>query len=341
MTIQSWGYAGTIAPGTVWAQMQWGLGRRYWVRDFASVRATVVASGTRQISLSAGYFGGYGILDFNDTSAVVTLPAVATGTRYFMVVGRRTWGTTRATTFEVIDVGTAPAVTGRNVDPGAVDDQPLWLVPVTAGQAIPGTPIDLRVIGTEGGTYRANSDLVRQYLTFEGARLEIGGTEWKFEAGSSGTAAWVADPGVGGRVNLPVATQGAVITATAGWTFSINTTAAQNRATRQGNVVHLHFEMRRITNGRIVSDANGNFPDTEIGIVAAAFRPLRRTPILGFARAATAASTTNNITCACMLYLDPNGRLVLASGLAGLSIAVDLGDTVTLWADHTFIQETA
>lgn len=188
MTINSWGYEGSIMPNVDWALMQYALGHQYFVLDDASVKVTPAGDGTREVDISPGFFGGQGILDQNDASVRLQLPTVASGTNYFMIVARRTWGATQATTFDFIDAGTGATLPVRNVSPGTLDDQPLALVPVVAGNTVPGNPIDLRAIGhSKGGPYFANSNLVLAYLDRVGTVVQIGNETW-----TRGLASWAS-----------------------------------------------------------------------------------------------------------------------------------------------------
>lgn len=341
LAIQSWGYAGTIAPGSVWANMQKGLGRRYWVESGASVRCTPVVGGTRQIQLTSGYFGGWGVLDYNDATATIQLPIVGSGTRFYLIVARRTWGATNATTFVAIDGGTSSAtLPARNTTPGTLDDQPLWLVPLTAGNDTPGTPIDVRAVGAGDGPFRSGSDLARQYMDFEGVQLAIGTNLWTREPDGAGNPQWVKDPGVTDRVNLPVATQNAVWTSEAGWSG----TDQRIRAVRQGNLVDLRIELKR-TGARVLVDANGGIVggDIKIGTVNTVFCPSEITPFtytyLGGAAETTFASWGGHAT----IYpaTGPNAQaIILNSASPNQAVNVSSGSTWAFRAHLTFLQET-
>ena len=344
MTISSGGYPGTFtAPPSRWATMQQGLGLRYWVGSAASLLATPLQAGTRQLSLAPGDFGGHGVVD-TSTGETVQLPVVASGTRYFLIVARRTWGATNATTIEVIDAGTAVAtLPTRNTQPGVVDDQPLWLVPMTAGLSVPGTPIDLRLIGGYGkGAFQANSDLVRQYATFEGLELVIGTTRWRRGSGGSGSAEWVASGlGPSDKRALPVLTGPQVIGAPAAgsWLWTTSTPATmRTRAVRDGNRVDVWLQMRLATGGTaIIPSTAGNFPDEVIGRVAASIRPSTETPFAFLYRGGTGA--TNTAIVGGTGELRPDGSVVLV-GAAGSYRLNPEGSLYSLKAHISFLQES-
>src|SRR5690242_2620347 len=177
--INSIGYAGTIGPNDVWAQLQAILGARYTVSGPGDARVTSVSTGTREVTVAAGSIGGQGILDQITSDVTVQLPTVASGTEWFLIVARRTWGLTQATSLTWIDAGSSATIPARNTTPGTIDDQPLALVPLTAGSTAPGTPIDLRVIGaSKTGPAIAFSTLALSYYDDPGAQVRIGTDVW-------------------------------------------------------------------------------------------------------------------------------------------------------------------
>src|SRR5690606_13548839 len=107
MAITSYGYAGTVAPNDVWARMQYGLGRRYWVFDGNDCLVTPSTTEVRGVDVATGWMGAWGIVDRITSKETVQLPAVSTGTEYFLIVARRSWGTNQETTIEYTNVGTS------------------------------------------------------------------------------------------------------------------------------------------------------------------------------------------------------------------------------------------
>lgn len=221
MTIQSWGYGSPkgVVPGLSWARMlSFGGGKQNWCENESSVKVSAVSGGTREVSISTGFFGGYGILDFNDAPAVLQLPSVVSGTNYFMVCARRTWAT-KTTDFYFIDAGTVGLTTlpTRPWYSSGVDAQPLAMVAVAAGSLTPVVSADLRLMGTESGCYQAMSELVLQYATWLGAQIRIGGRLWRRVLNPAGTGrVWeqdVASELIGSVAGFPAAAAG-VTTAT-------------------------------------------------------------------------------------------------------------------------------
>jgi hypothetical protein len=314
LPIESYGYAGTIAPNVPWADMQYTLGRMYFVTDDAAGRVTPSPTGTREVTIGVGRIGGWGVLDNITAPITVQLPSVTSGTKYFLIVARRTWGATQATSIAYIDAGTSATIPARNVSRGVLDDQPLALVPVTAGQTVPGAPIDLRLIGHSAGSFVAKSTLVLGIVTLLGIEVRIGTDTYRRVFNSAGSPTWEKDPGPLGSVPLSVLTQAGVGATEDGWTMG----GLDNRAKIDGNVVHIDYEVRR-TGARIIPDAStGNFLDTRIATLAPILRPSKGVwiPCLYMGGAATTALTSTMG----MLYLAPSGVLTLAVGTGGVPL---------------------
>lgn len=294
MTITSYGYPGVFAPGTVWAELQRAIGNRYYVDDPSSVACVPLVGGTREVQVSAGRFGGWGVADVNDAPVNIALPTVSSGTRWFLIVARRTWGVVNTTTLVALDPGwsSLPAslpVPGStdasfNQQPGIRDDQPLWLVPLTAGQTLPGAPVDARIIGT-GNDFLAQNDIVRQYANWPGVRLVIGSVVWSRVLNTSGDAlVWDANPGhMGAVAGLPKLSGASLITPGTGWSLKAFSGAdLLNVAYKDGNWVHVTLHVRR-TGARLTPGTSGNYSDADgtVGTLAAGWRPAGGMPWRG------------------------------------------------------------
>lgn len=318
MAVVSFGYPGTINPGVTWAEAQLGMGSRYWVHNFDSVRVIPKVGGSRDVSIAPGFFGGWGVTDYNSESVTVRLPEVVAGTEWFLIVARRTWGVDAAsseTTFVSISAGTSPVIPARNTDRGVLDDQPLALVPLTAGQTLPGTPIDVRALGVGKEDYLILHELALSYLAEPGVRARLGKTVYQYGMNAAGNGhAWIVDPGPYGTVPLPVLSGAGVITASAGWTAA---SPLINEAIMDGNLVDLRIDLRR-TGARIEPNAYGDFGDQQVATILAPFRPdqtfyLQLAYFGGPVESSRAPSTAH-------LYLYPDGRLILAAGAPNMSI---------------------
>lgn len=316
MAIDSYGYPLGIMTGADWARAQWGLGRRYWVYDAASVRVTPVTGGTRQVSVAVGYFGGWGIRDYNDAAATVTLPTVASGTRYFMIVARRSWtGTGGATTFTYVDAGTTGASTlpTRNTNPGTLDDQPLAMVPLTAGQTVPGTPIDLRLVGTEVGGQHAMSQLVLQYANHVGISVRIGEAVWTRRLRADGLgSAWNVDEGRQALVPITPASRGAVISYPSGWGHGSTGITPGTYGLRDGNVCHVFIQSRAYST--FPFDRYGGMGDLVIGNVSSQWRPPHYVPARGTFWGGLLGDADSYYTNGCDFTLTPGGDVQIRGG---------------------------
>lgn len=167
MAINSYGYPGTIAPGSIMAQFSGhGFGHRYSVAGYSDWRVTAATSGTRQINIAAGWAMGKGVMVQNTDTITYSLPAPS-GTTQWMLVGLRRWNGASPYTSVVTHVlGTStravPAVTQT---PGSNDTQWLALCRVTSTSTLVPEVVDLRLISTEGaGFYVCHSDLAQAQL---------------------------------------------------------------------------------------------------------------------------------------------------------------------------------
>lgn len=153
MAITSVGYDG-IVNEIQWAEMIKKVGcAEYGVVGVGDLKVTPLPGVDRAVSIAAGKAWGHGVYDTNDASATVVLDTVASGFRWDLIVIRRNWtGAGGVSTITKVN-GTAamelPA--GRTKGPGVIDEQPLALVQITAGQSTPTAFIDLRVWAGNGG----------------------------------------------------------------------------------------------------------------------------------------------------------------------------------------------
>ncbi|MFF2631952.1 hypothetical protein ACFVR6_03625 [Microbacterium sp. NPDC058021] len=212
MAITSVGYEGTIYEAQ-WAEMMPLVGgRQYGVAGPGDWRVTV-GGADRQVRVAAGRGFGHGVLDNSSTETVLSLATVASGSRWDLVVARRNWGT-NTTSFAVVTGSATRALPGgRAQTPGTLDEQPVALVRVQAGQSQVAEIVDLRVWGGDGGTF-AHDALVMQYLSRVGTALRINGIDWKRIIDPQGNPAWVSssptkEP-VRGRYEGPTSASGTV-----------------------------------------------------------------------------------------------------------------------------------
>lgn len=194
MAISSAGYEGTVDEPQWSDLLANGGGRQYAVADDASWKVTA-GTADREVRIAVGRGYGYGVLAVSDAVASVTLPAPASGSRYDLIVAHRDWQANTTTFTRVAGSAVRAIPNNRAQTPGTVDDQPIALVRVTAGQSQVTEIVDLRVVGGESGTY-AFDELVLQYLNRLASQVRINGRQWVRELDSLGSPRWV-DIGVG------------------------------------------------------------------------------------------------------------------------------------------------
>lgn len=189
MAIITAGYDGTVDE-TQFAEIL----HRYSVVGPDDFKATTQA-GDRIVAISDGVALGPGTRDVATGIAPIQF-AVASGTRWDLVVLRRDWQPPGgATTVEIVQGGstrTFPAVgtagTNWNRRPGIVDDQPLYLQEVNG--TLLGQRVDLRCWAGHGGLF-AKDDLVRTYLDRVGADIDVNGSVWTRRLGANDIPEWV------------------------------------------------------------------------------------------------------------------------------------------------------
>lgn len=176
-----------------WADAHPSIGlATYGVRSPLHWKVTAVAGQDRTVSINAGQGFGYGVTDKTYENETIQLDTIASGSRWDMIAVRRDWTPTAGQTKFVKVNGGASAVIpgGRQASPGGIDDQPIALVQVTAGQTQPTGFIDLRTWAGDGGGLVAAHDLVRSFLGKTGTRLWIDGVEWIRVSGANDTPEW-------------------------------------------------------------------------------------------------------------------------------------------------------
>lgn len=186
------GYEGTIQEPD-WARLMiHAAGRRYGVVAPSDWKVTPGAA-DREIRIAPGMGFAAGVLDRTDAEVSLTLPARASGSRWHLIVARRDWQA-NVSSFDSIPGPTGSAsIPTREVEPGILDEQPLALVRVQAGQSQVVEIRDLRVWVSNGGAF-AVDDLVRQYLGPLGTSLFINGVAWNRALNTLGTSVWVRTP---------------------------------------------------------------------------------------------------------------------------------------------------
>lgn len=197
VTFTSHGYDTTIEnPYTelAWADAHPSIGSAsYGVRGATDWKVTAVSGQDRTVSIAAGRGFGFGVTDETVANETIQLDTIGSGSRWDLIVVRRDWTPTAGESkFEKVNGGaTAVIPGGRLSDAGNIDDQPIALVKVTAGQTQPTGLLDLRTWTGDGGGLVANHDLVRSYMDAAGTRVNINGLDWLRRVGANDTPEWV------------------------------------------------------------------------------------------------------------------------------------------------------
>lgn len=248
MTIVSVGYAGTITDTNYRRMAVDVFGSLYGVDDFASFRVSA-GVGDRALALAPGGAFGLGVYDLSDAVETLTGAPVASGSRWDLVVLRRTWGA--KTTVPLLVTGSSTkALPSRNTGFAGVNDQPIALVRFAAGQTAVQEIVDLRCIPGAGGLI-AFDPLARSYLDHVGVQVRIGDYLWTRTLDTNGTPTWLYQ-------DVTPDTGWVEIGKNNGWTWDFG----QQR--RIGAIV-----ATRIAASRAVGWSPGN----QLAIIATTFRP--------------------------------------------------------------------
>lgn len=263
------GYNGTLGESQL-AQMGRFVGAEYGVGGPHDCEVSST-TGDRAVRVSSGIgFGGF-VMD-TVAAETISLDPVTTGSRWDLIVLRRDWtpsGTPGGVTTIQVVKGVA-STTGLKVVPagkkrgfGVVDDQPLALVQVIAGQLPVGIIEDARLWPNKEMVAAKSTalDLFYPDAPF-GALAYVPGQRafWRRESPTGGAVTWARqrEPLAG----VDILTQGQMVTYETGWTGA----SVTNRMVRDGNTRQVKLEARRL-GARIVPDSNGSLADVVIGNV--------------------------------------------------------------------------
>jgi hypothetical protein len=194
MAIISVGYDGAVTESQ-WADMIKKVGSaEYGVVGLNDWRVEPVPSADRTISIATGKGWGHGVFDENTASVTIQLDTVSSGSRWDLIVMKRDWtGVGGSSTFVKVNGTSAMEIpVGRISGPGVIDDQPIALVQVNAGQTAPGTIVDLRVWAGSGGVTMVH-DLALTYMASSlGTHILDSGNGMKYQrrVGPDGNPLW-------------------------------------------------------------------------------------------------------------------------------------------------------
>lgn len=280
----------TTTPYTevAWANAHPSIGlATYGVRSPGDWKVSAVSGQDRTVSIAAGRGFGYGVTDKAVANDTIQLDSILSGSRWDLVAVRRDWTPTAGVSKFVKVNGGATAVIpgGRQAGPGNIDDQPLALVQVTAGQTQPSSIIDLRTWSGDGGGLIANHDLVRSFLNATGTRISINGVNWARRVGANDAPEWFEEDSTGTWTPLTLGT---------GWVNN-NGSTCEARLLDGGQLMHIRGDIRYLGNAGAVQESwvLANLP--------AGMRPNHTTFITG---------THNGYDDAMIFYVTPTGLKV-------------------------------
>lgn len=185
-------------PTTEKQRAETWMGPQYGVRGAGDWAVTAVSGSDRTVSIAAGSGFGHGLADTTTTNDTIQLDTIASDSRWDMIAVRRNWqpvngGPTSFVKINGSSVEALPAVgtadTAWNRRPGIMDDQPLALVRVTAGQTQPSAIIDLRCWSGNNGFLIVHKRSL-DYLAVPGTRALLGGVEYRYVPDSTGAFGW-------------------------------------------------------------------------------------------------------------------------------------------------------
>lgn len=195
MAIISVGYDGAVTESQ-WSEMIKKIGSaEYGVVGINDWKVTSVTAADRTISIATGKGWGHGIFDENTSAVQIQLDTVSSGSRWDLIVMKRDWtGVGGASTFDKVNGTSVKEIpVGRTKGPGVIDEQPIALVQVTAGQTAPTGIVDLRAWSGNSGMI-ANDSLALTYLDSLASQVFINNTGKRFTRiiGVDGNPLWTA-----------------------------------------------------------------------------------------------------------------------------------------------------
>jgi hypothetical protein len=179
MADTSYGYPGSVDAAALAIWLPNVSAAQYSV-DGANDCKVIEGSGDRGITIKPGTIVGDGIMDIFNSNTNLNLASVVAGSRWDMIVCRRTWSTTpgaSTSVFTVIQGSATKGLPARNNNKGVLSDQPIALCRVQAGSTEVEEIIDLRCWAHNAGVY-AIDELVKGYIDQPGTHLSVGPRNW-------------------------------------------------------------------------------------------------------------------------------------------------------------------
>lgn len=300
------------APGegvkeTSWAESALSRGPLYGVAGASDLRLTAHPTTPYAVNIGPGKFWGHGVWDENTETSIVQCSAPAKDViRWDLVAARRDWQPTGGGPTSLVAIpGSSVKVLSdkRENRPGAVDDQPLWLVKWRGGRTQPEEIVDLRCWAASGGVEVADQ-LALGYLESPGAAVKLGNTVWRYDLQANGVWGW--DDGNTGWQNLTLGTTPGVagVRGAGAWN-RIGATPAQARLAAGGTMLQVRGELT------YVNSSTPTYMPAEGWVVA--------TVPAGMAPSAPAfiMGTSDRYRKTQLFVINPNGTITIGPGFAG------------------------
>ncbi|NKG21116.1 hypothetical protein [Paeniglutamicibacter terrestris] len=251
-----------------WTVSEWAKGlatvgsARYSVANYDAWKVTIKTGTDRTVNIAAGTGAGSGVVDISTAVESVQVPVISSGTRWDLIVARRDWADVTGsatgsngkgrTRFTYVQGGASKVIPSRNANYGVLDDQPLALIRVASGSSNVLEVVDLRIWVAPGGM-TAVDDLVRQYVGWPGASIEIKGVLWqrRYNA-TTGAPEWVRPVEEWIKANA-VTTPSVRITGTGDASATSTTHGFQVGATNSFNIAVDNNEVVGRNNGALVA----------------------------------------------------------------------------------------
>lgn len=309
MTITTAGFDGALAEGD-FAKIIGDAGTPYGppctlanLPDASSMRVSVNSGAVLTVTVSAGQILGWGVLVKSDAAIDKTLASVTSGTRWDLVCLRRDWSTNTASIEVVQGTATQAIPSGRSATPGGVDDQPLALVQVTAGQTVPTAVLDLRVFPSK--VLEASSLL--GVPTRLGTIVRVAGINYRRELVGT-TPTWVS-------FEQPPVLASPSLSWRSGWVNS----GTQLKVKPGRLVAYLRFKRNGAT---ITASATGGLADTQVVTLPAPFGATWQSPHIPALGLVNTVGTSGNAGFGAILG---TSRVVALTHLTNPNVALTNG----------------
>ena len=198
MADTSYGYPGSVNAAALATWLPNVAAAQYCVNGPVSGRVIKNTTGDRGVTVLPGSLIGDGIYDIFNTGVNLNLASVSSGSRWDMIVLRRTWSS-KTSIYTIIQGSATKGLPARNNNKGVLTDQPIALCRVQAGSSTVQEIVDLRVWAHNGGCV-ANDELVKNYLDEPGTVLNINEDVWVkviTTTESSNSSSWMKLAGYG------------------------------------------------------------------------------------------------------------------------------------------------